>query len=248
MYKNKKIISRSTFLNKSKKFQHELQKNKKIKKISRELYILSDKINWSYQHKWMGEPLLQLPEDILKMENIIFDHKPEIIFEIGVCWGGLILYFDSISNSHNIKKILGIDIFTPKDLLKRIKNKASKKVIIKNFSSIDKSKIDFFKKIKNNKKTLIHLDSNHTHDHVLEELRIFDQVTTKGDVIVVGDTIINNIPDQKHRKREWSSKKNPMTALRQFLRENKKFKILEDYSKNLILSNNPYGHILKIKD
>lgn len=248
MIQKKTIINKSSFFKKSIKFQNKLQKNKKIQKISRELYILSDKNNWSYQHKWMGEPMLQLPEDLLKIENIIFDHKPQIIFEIGVCWGGMLLFFDSISNSYSIKKILGIDIFLPKDLVKRLKKKISKKVIIKNYSSLDKSKIDFFKKIKNNKKVLIHLDSNHTHDHVLEELRLFDQVTTKGDIIIVGDTILDHIPNQKHRIRDWSSTNNPRTALREFLKENNKFKILKDYSKNLLLSNNPNAHLLKIKD
>lgn len=244
----KKIITRTTFFKRAKSYQKKLSIDKKVKKISRQLYILSDQHNWSYQHSWMGEPMLQTPEDVIKMEKIIFEHKPKIIFEIGVCWGGMLLFYDNIAKSHDIEKILGVDIFVPKNLRLRLKGKVSKKVILKQFSSIDEKYLNYYKRIKGKKKVLIHLDSNHTQDHVLSELRLFDKVTKKGDIIIVGDTIINYIPNQKHRIREWNNKRNPKTALDIFFKENKKYKLITDYSENSLLTNNPYSHIIKIRD
>ena len=152
------------------------------------------------------------------------------------------------AKSHGIEKILGVDIFVPKNLRLRLKNKVSKKVILKQFSSTDEKYLNYYNKIKGEKKVLIHLDSNHAHEHVLRELRLFDKVTKKGDIIIVGDTIINYIPNQKHRIREWNKKKNPKTALDIFFKENKKYKLIKDYSENSLLTNNPYSHIIKIRD
>ena len=94
---------------------------------------------------------------------------------------------------------------------------------------------------------LVHLDSDHTETNVLKELIAYDKILKKGDHIIVGDTIINYIPKQKHRPRDWGPKNNPKTALDKFLKMNNKYKINKHFSYNLILSNNYLGHIEKIK-
>ena len=87
-----------------------------------------DKSNYMYLFSWNNEPLLQTPEDLIVLQEIIAKNKPEIIIELGVVWGGIILYLDSLAKSFPIKKIIGIDIFMPNDLKKRLTNKISKKV------------------------------------------------------------------------------------------------------------------------
>ena len=170
----KKIISKQQFSKNKNLWIKTFSKNKKIKKISRKMYIESDKHNYSYFFSWQGETILQTPEDIITLQEIISKYKPEVIIEVGVAWGGTMLFYDSISKQNNIKKIIGIDIYIPDKLKKRIIKKAKNNNIY--LYEEDSTNMKFFEKlkakIKNNKGILIHLDSNHTKKHVLNELNI----------------------------------------------------------------------------
>ncbi len=246
--KKKKIITRKKFFEYAKKFKNKISRNTKVQKLANSLMIESDKNNWSYQHTWMNEPMLQTPEDIIKLQEIIFKYKPKIIIEVGIAWAGTLLFLETIRIKANIKKIIGIDIFIPNSLKKRIKDKISKNVIIIKSSSIDEKLIPKLKKLIGKNKCFVHLDSNHTEEHVYNELVFFDKILKKDDLLIVGDTILNYIPKQKHRIREWDDKKNPKTALNKFLNVNKKYRLIKDLQKNLLLTNNPFGHIIKIKN
>jgi len=245
----KKIISKSQFLKKKKLWIRNFNKNFNLKNISKKLYIESDKHNYSYFFSWQGETILQTPEDIITLQEIISELKPEVIIEVGVAWGGTMLFYDSLSKQNNIKKIIGIDIYIPKNLKDSILGKAKSKNIY--LYEEDSTSFKLFKKIKkkiqNNKRILIHLDSNHTKEHVLKELNIFSKLCKKNDVIIVGDTIIEHIPKQKHRLREWSKGNNPKNALDIFLSKNKKFKIDDKICDKQMFTNNPKGYIRKIK-
>ena len=246
--KKKKIISKNQYVKNANRYSRALANDVQIDKLKFKLYAESDKFNWCYQHYWCGEPILQTPEDIIKMQDIIFNEKPEIIIEIGVAWGGMLLFYDTLAKSLPIKKVLGIDIFIPKSLKLRLNKKISNKIQLINGSSLDEKIFEKIKKIRNKyKKCLIHLDSNHTEDHVLKELSLYDGILNKDDIVVIGDTVINYIPNQKHRPREWSKKHNPKTALDIFLSINKNYILLKKWSENLLLSNNIKSHIKKIK-
>ena len=121
--------------------------------------------------------------------------------------GRNITFLETIRVKSNLKKIVGIDIFIPNSLKNRLKNKISKDVIIFKSSSIDKNLKPKLKKIIGKNKCLVHLDSNHTEEHVFNELVFFDDLLKKDDLLIVGDTILNYIPKQKHRIREWDNKK-----------------------------------------
>jgi cephalosporin hydroxylase len=120
----KKIISKKQFLEKKKLWIKNFNKNLKIKNISKKLYVESDKHNYSYFFSWQGETILQTPEDIITLQEIISELKPEVIIEVGVAWGGTMLFYDSLSRQNNIKKIIGIDIYIPKKLKKKYFNKS----------------------------------------------------------------------------------------------------------------------------
>ena len=83
---NKKKITKAQFIKNAIKHSRELTNNNKINNLKYKLYTESDKHNWCYQHFWLGEPILQTPEDIIKMQDIIFKEKPDLIIEIGVAW------------------------------------------------------------------------------------------------------------------------------------------------------------------
>ena len=140
----KKIISLKEFLKRKNIWRKKIYRNNKIKNLKKKLYIETDKLNYSYTHTWLGEPILQTPEDIITQQEILFRTKPEVIIETGVCWGGSILFYDMMSKILPIKKIIGIDVFIPESLKKRLKNKCKKLTLFEE----DSTNSNLIKKLK----------------------------------------------------------------------------------------------------
>ena len=146
-----------------------------------------------------------------------------------------------------IKKIIGVDIYIPKDLEKRIYKKVDKKrvTLIRGLTT-EKKVVDQIKKLtKKYKNFLIHLDSDHTAKNVLNELNVYSKFINKNNYIIVGDTIVNRIPSQKQWKRNWNRNDNPEIALKSFLKENKNFTIDKKINYKQMLTHNPGGYIIK---
>ena len=189
----------------------------------------------------------QLAGAVKAFMEIIYKTKPEVIIECGVCWGGSILFYEHMAKITNIKKIIGIDTFIPKDLEKRIYKKVSKDkvVLIKGFTT-ENDVVDKVKKItKKYKNFLVHLDSDHTFQNVLNELNTYSKFLSKNNYIIVGDTIVNRIPTQKQWKRDWNKNNNPEIALKAFLKKNKDFKIDKKINFKQLITHNPLGYIYK---
>jgi cephalosporin hydroxylase len=149
------------------------------------------------------------------------------------------------------KKIIGIDTFVPDDLKERIASHGKLSEMIEWIvgSSVEYNTIDKIKKIVgNSRNVMIILDSYHTHDHVLKELRLYSPFVGKGYYLICCDTIVEYIPVQKHRSRPWGPENNPKTALNVFLRENDRFKVDKDLENKLLLTCNPSGYLEAIKD
>ena len=205
-------------------------------------------MHFHYLQTWKGETIIQTPDDILAFQEIIYKTRPEVIIEIGIAWGGSMLFYESLARNSTIKKIIGIDLFIPKDLKKRIKLKSnkSKKIILIEGCSLDHKILSKIRKItKNYKNFFIHLDSDHTSDHVYNELKIYSKFLNSKNYIAVGDTVVADIPKQKHRPRKWTKKNNPFFGLKKFLKNNKKFKIDNTINFRQLLTNQPSGYIVK---
>ncbi len=244
----KKIITYNTFNKLREKWKKTLYKDKIVSLLSKKLLLQADKHHFHYLQSWNGEAIIQTPDDILSIIEIIFKSKPEVIIETGVAWGGSLLMYDTLSKVVPIKKIIGIDLFIPKDLKKRIKKKTnnSKKIHLLEGSSTSESlKKKIFNMTKRNKSFFIHLDSNHTTEHVLKELYIYSKLLKSKNYIVVGDTIVAHVPYQKHRPRKWSKYNNPNIALKKFIKENKKFKIDKSINYRQLITNQPNGYLIK---
>ncbi len=247
MYK-KKIITHKKFNKLRVKWSKTLYKDKKTNSLSKKLFTQADRLHFHYLQSWNGEAIIQTPDDIMSIIEILFKSKPEVIIETGVAWGGSILLYDTLSKVIPIKKIIGIDIFIPEDLKQRIKKKTknSKKIFLYEDSSISEILIKkIFKLTKKNKSFFVHLDSHHTTEHVFKELSIYSKLLKSNNYIVVGDTVVAHIPYQKHRPRTWSKKDNPNIALKKFLKSNKKFKIDKSINFRQLLTNQPNGCLVK---
>lgn len=229
----------------------EMAKDESLKKAAIDVLIKSDHYNWIHQTNWIGEPILQVPQDMFIFQEIIYKTRPEYIIEVGVAWGGSLLFYSTLMEIVGGKKIIGIDIYIPDDLKERInsKGKIADRINWINRSSTDEDTIDEIKTIiGKSRNTFIVLDSNHTHNHVLQELRLYSQFVGKNNYLICGDTIIEEIPEQKHRTRPWGIGNNPKTALIQFLKENDRFEVDKKFENKLLFSCNPGGYLRCIKN
>ncbi len=249
--KSKKIISRSELSEELLGFGEKMAKDEPLKKDALKMLAKADEYNWIHQTSWFGEPILNLPQDMFALQDIIFRTRPDYIIEVGVAWGGSLLFYSTLMEILGGKKIIGIDVYVPDDLLTRINSfkMLSNRIEWIIGSSIEQKTIEKVKKIlRNSKNTMIVLDSDHTHKHVLKELKLYSEFVGLGKYLICGDTIVNDIPEQKHRPRKWGPKDNPKTALDEFFRQNDRFEIDTNLENKLLLTCNPNGYLVAIKD
>lgn len=240
-------------------------KNKSLLKISKDFIINSSKAKYSYNFSALGRPIIQYPEDIVAIQEIIWKVKPDLIIETGIAHGGSLIWnasmlalldlcetieFKKKKASKNLsRKVLGIDIDIRKHNFDAIKkHPMSSRIQMIQGSSVDPKIIDKVKKIsKKYKKILLLLDSNHTHDHVLKELNAYAQLVSKGSYCIVYDTIVEDMPKNSFPKRPWDVGNNPKTAVKTFLKTNKNFKIDKNIQNKLLITVAPDGYLQKIR-
>lgn len=210
----------------------------------------SNSAQYSYNFSWMGRPIIQYPQDMIAMQEIIWDIKPDLIIETGIAHGGSLIYYASLLELIGNGEVLGIDIDIREHNRKEIENhKMFKRIKMISGSSIDETTIEEVKKYaESKKKILVSLDSNHTHDHVLKELELYSPLVSPGSYIVVFDTIVEDLPEGYFsQSRPWGIGNNPKTAVHEFLKSNKNFMIDEMIDNKLLISVAPSGYLKRIK-
>lgn len=214
--------------------------------------VKADRYNWIHQTNWFGEPILQLPQDMFAMQEIIFATRPKVIIEIGVAWGGSLLFYSTLMECLGGEQIIGVDIYVPQDLSERISSfgKLSERIKWINGSSTDESTIGKIKSlIGDERAVMVILDSFHTHEHVLKELQLYSPLVGKGHYLVCCDTHVEDIPEiVENRPRPWGKGNNPKTAVNQFLKENDGFEVDTRLENKLLLTLHPRGYLRRIKD
>lgn len=223
--------------------------NKQLKAATQEFSEQSILSGYSYNFSWMGRPIIQYPQDMVIMQEIIWDLKPDLIIETGIAHGGSLIYYASILELIGKGEVLGIDI----DIRDHNKAEIEKHPMFKRIrmiqgSSIDKSIVEEVAKEAAGKKVvLVCLDSNHTHDHVLEELKLYNQFVTKDSYLVAFDTIVEILPKEFFSgERPWNVGNNPMTAVDEFLASNKNFEIDSSIDNKILISVAPRGYLKRI--
>ena len=183
-----------------------------------------------YSFSWLGRPIIQLPDDLIRIQEIIFKVKPTAIIETGIAHGGGLIFYASLMSTMMKKfKIIGIDI----DIRKHNRKSIQEHPMFKNIKMYEGSSTDLniFEKVKKNiskkDRVLVILDSNHSTEHVFTELNLYSRLVTKNSYIVACDGIQKAMYKAARSKSDWHTN-NPLTAIKKFLKENKKFKILKN--------------------
>lgn len=213
--------------------------NGKWKKYSYEdpkaFEIVSDlwvQVGWDtkyvYSFTWFGRPIIQLPDDMIRIQEVIFSIKPDIIIETGVAHGGSSVFFASLLELLKNGKVLSIE----KSLRNKNRKLINEHIMKKRIEIIDGCSIDIKifkevkKRVKKNSRVLVFLDSNHSRSHVLRELEIFSKIVSLNSFIIVCDGIIKDLVDAPRSESDWKEN-NPINAIKDFTRTNKGFKVVE---------------------
>ncbi len=226
-----------------------LGQNKKLKVSALKFIIDSSKYKYSYNFEWLGRPIIQIPQDIVAMQEIIWQVKPDLVIETGIAHGGSLIFYASMLELIGRGEVLGIDIDIRKHNRREIeKHKMFKRIKMIEGSSVDEKVIEKVKKmVKKHKKILVCLDSLHTHEHVLKELNLYSKFVNKGSYLVVFDTIIEYMPKGFFKDRPWDKGNNPATAVRMFLKNNKNFIVDKEIDNKLLITSAPEGFLKRIK-
>jgi len=236
------------FENERKNNIKKIEKSKKLKSLALKFYTTFTKYNYQYNFDWLGRPIIQIPQDIVALQEIIWKTKPDLIIETGIAHGGGLIFYASMLELIGRGEVLGIDIEIRKHNRKEIeKHKMAKRIKMIEGSSIDEKVIKEVEKIvKRHKKVMVCLDSLHTHKHVLKELELYSPFVSKGSYLVVFDTIIEYFPKGFFKDRPWDKGNNSFTAVKEFLKHHKDFIIDKKIENKLLITCLPNGILKKL--
>ncbi len=238
--------------------------NQSLIDASKNFMIKSTKPKYSYNYFALGCPIIQYPQDMIAIQELIWEVKPDLIIETGIAHGGSVIMSasalalldicEAIKNKQKFdpnksnRKVIGIDIDIRKHNRSAIENHPMiSRIELLEGSSIDPKIIEKVKSIsKNYKKILVCLDSNHTHNHVLLELNAYAPLTSINSYCVVFDTIIEDMPKGTFEDKAWDVGDNPKTAVREYLKNHPEFEIDKNIDNKLMISVAPEGYLKKV--
>lgn len=238
----------------------EIEKQENIRKLARSEDLRALSMKWvadvsrhkySYHFTWLGRPVIQFPQDLLAMQEIIWRVRPSLIIETGVARGGSLIFYASLLELiGGDGRVVGIDIDIREHNRREIEDhQLSGRIDLVEGSSVDREVIDAVHKMAGDRKPiLVVLDSNHTREHVLRELEAYSPLVTRESYLVVFDTVIEEMPEDFFPDRPWGKGDNPKTAVQEFLRSTDRFTVDEEYDSKLLITVAPGGYLRCIKD
>jgi cephalosporin hydroxylase len=207
--------------------------------------------NYTYNFTWLGRPVIQFPQDLAALQEIIWDTRPDLIIETGIAHGGsLIFHASMLQLLSNDGRVLGIDI----DIREHNRAEIEAHPMFERIDMIQGSSIDDAIAAQvaaiatEAKRVMVVLDSNHTHEHVLRELELYAPLVTKGCYLVVCDTLIEDMPEGSFPNRPWDKGDNPRTAVDAFLETTERFEVDTALDAKLQISVAPGGYLKCVTD
>jgi cephalosporin hydroxylase len=206
-----------------------------LRQLTRQWFDRANAFEYSYHYAWMSRPIIQYPQDIVAMQEIIWQVKPDLIIETGIAHGGSLImsasmlalldYCEAVEKGETLdpkatrRRVIGIDIDIREHNRKAMEaHPMAHRIDMIQGSSIDPTIVQRVHEMaKGYKRVLVCLDSNHTHDHVLQELEAYASLTSMDSYCVVFDTVVEDLPDEASANRPWGKGDNPKTAVFEYL-------------------------------
>ena len=245
------MYTRTEFENLRIQSAEEMAADVTLREKALEVLVAADHYRWIHQSNWLGEPCLQLPQDMFALQEIIFQTRPRFVIETGVAWGGSLLFYSTLMHALGGERVIGVDIYIPPDLRERLSafGALSERITLIEGSSTASETIAQVREIVGDSRAVLAvLDSDHTQAHVLNELHAYSNLVGKGHYLVCSDTIVEDIPPQTHRPRSWGPGNNPQSALTAFLKEQDAFVADKRIENKLLFTCNPHGYLVRVKD
>lgn len=226
-----------------------------LSEATRNWVNLANARKYSYHFEWMGRPIIQYPQDIVAMQELIWQVQPDLIIETGIAHGGSLIFMaamlelNAACGGPKDAEVLGIDI----DI--RAHNRAaieahpmSRRIQMIQGSSTAPDVIEqVHAKAAGKQRVLISLDSNHTHEHVAGELAAYAPLTSVGSYCVVFDTVVEDMPASMFPDRPWGPGNNPKTAVWEYLKDHPEFEIDKRMDNKLLISVAPEGFLKRVR-
>lgn len=241
-----------------------LGKNPAIVRLTNEWIQSVNQLKYSYHFEWLGRPIIQYPQDIVAMQELIWQIKPDLIIETGIAHGGSLVFYasmlalldlcEAIENGatpearQSKRKVLGIDIeIRPHNRAAIEAHPMASRIQMIQGSSISPDIVEQVRQVaKGYERVLVCLDSNHTHDHVLAELEAYAPLVSVGSYCVVFDTIVEDMPKGMFPDRPWSPGNNPKTAVWEYLKTHPEFEIDKSIQHKLLITVAPDGYLKRV--
>ncbi len=207
-----------------------------------------DRYDYAYPWSWMGVPIIQMPADVMAIQEVIWATKPDFIIETGVGRGGSVLFMASLLEMIGKGTVIGVDIDIRAHNRDSIEaHPMSRRVKLIEGSSIGQTTLDEVKKlIPKGSSVMVVLDSDHSRDHVLAELRAYGPLVTAGCYMVVADTLVGHLDEERAPKKRsmlWFKGNEPLAALNDYMAETDIFEVDPVLNGKLVLSSSPGGYI-----
>lgn len=234
------------------------------KKLTKAWMNFAQENKYSYQFDWLSRPIIQYPQDMAAMQELIWRVKPDLIIETGIAHGGSLILSasilalldmceaieanETIDPKKSKRKVLGLDIDIRQHNREAIEaHPMSSRIQMIQGSSIAADVVEQVRKIANEYKTvLVFLDSNHTHEHVLAELKAYAPLTSVGSYCVVFDTVVEDMPTEICHDRPWGPGNNPKTAVWEYLETHSEFEIDNSIQHKLLITVAPDGYLKRV--
>lgn len=223
--------------------------NQKLQNVTKQFSEATLAEKYSYNFSWLGRPIIQYPQDIMALQEIIWKVKPDLIIETGIAHGGSIIFSASMLELlGGDGEVVGLDIDIRLHNRKEIESHPMFKRIV--MFEGDSTSLEIAEKVygiaRKHNKIMVVLDSNHTHEHVLKELKLYAPLVSIGSYCVVFDTIIED-SNVVSSDRPWGKGNNPKTAVEEYLKSYDEFVIDKKIENKLLVTAAPGGYLKRVK-
>ena len=219
---------------------------------------------YSYHFEWLGRPIIQYPQDIIAMQELMWTIKPDLVIETGIAHGGSLIFYASmlamldlceaadaagvLDLNRSRRKVLGVDIdIRPHNRAAIEAHPTARWIQMLSGSSIAPEMIQQVHEVaRKYERVFVCLDSNHTHEHVLKELQAYAPLVSSGSYCIVFDTIVEDMPADFFSDRPWGPGNNPKTAVYEYLKNHPEFEIDKDIQKKLVVTVAPDGYLRRV--